>query len=420
MNVQIFPSAPTGTVKAIASKSAAHRLLICAAFADAPTTIRCEELNEDIRATVRCLEALGATITRDAPYYRVTPIEKLNQTATLDCGESGSTMRFLVPVVCMLGVDAKFVMAGRLPDRPLSPLREELERHGIAFSEAGSNPLTCTGAVTGTEFSIPGNVSSQFISGLLFALAISGKTGKILIEGAMESTPYVDMTADALRLFGITVLRADNCLEIAENNGLRSPCEAPVEGDWSGAAFPLCMGAIGTKPVTVRGLDLHSRQGDRAIVELLRRFGAKVEEGADHVTVAPASLHGIRIDASQIPDLVPVLATVASVAKGQTVIYHAARLRIKESDRLQTTRATLTALGADLTETEDGLIIRGAPSLTGGRVSSCGDHRIAMSAAVASVACRDAVIIEDAHATAKSYPSFWNDMRSLGMDLREL
>lgn len=232
MNVQIFPSAPTGTVKAIASKSAAHRLLICAAFADAPTTVRCEELNEDIRATVRCLEALGAAITRDAPYYRVTPIEKLNKNASLNCGESGSTLRFLVPVICILGVDAKFVMAGRLPDRPLSPLREELERHGIAFSEAGSNPLICTGAVTGTEFSIPGNVSSQFISGLLFALAISGKTGRIRIEGAMESTPYVDMTADALRLFGITVLRADNCLEIAENNGLRSPCETPVEGDW--------------------------------------------------------------------------------------------------------------------------------------------------------------------------------------------
>lgn len=420
MNVQIFPSAPAGTVKAIASKSAAHRLLICAAFADAPTTIRCEETNDDICATVRCLEALGATITRNAPYYRVTPIQALQKNASLDCGESGSTMRFLVPVTCMLGADAAFVMAGRLPNRPLSPLREELERHGIAFSEAGANPMCCQGTVTGTEFTIPGNVSSQFISGLLFALAVSGKTGRIQIEGTMESTPYVDMTADALRQFGILVIRTENRLEIQENNGLRSPCEVPVEGDWSNAAFPLCMGAIGPHPITVCGLDRHSRQGDRAIVKLLKRFGAKVTEGDDFVTVAPAPLHGMEIDASQIPDLVPILATVASVAKGQTVIFNASRLRLKESDRLQTVRTMLHTLGANLTETDDGLSIQGVDGLQGGRVSSFGDHRIAMSAAIASVACQDSVIIEDAHAAAKSYPSFWNDMQSLRLQLKEI
>ncbi len=420
MNVQILPSAPSGTVKAIASKSAAHRLLICAAFANAPTTIRCEEINEDIHATVRCLRALGAEITRDGVDFRVSPIRQLCKNAILDCGESGSTLRFLVPVTCMLGVNASFQMVGRLPKRPLSPLREELERGGIVFSPQGSNPLHCRGTITGTDFTIPGNVSSQFISGLLFALAVSGRAGRIHIEGTLESAPYVDMTADALEQFGISVIRSEHTIEIGEHQGLTSPRTLSVEGDWSNAAFPLCLGAIGSDPITVCGLDPRTRQGDHAIVSLLRRFGARVTEGDDFVTVTPAPLHGMEIDASQIPDLVPILATVASVANGRTVISNASRLRIKESDRLQTVRSTLNALGARVIETEDGLIIDGEASLRGGFVSSFGDHRIAMSAAIASVACQESVVIENAHAASKSYPDFWKDMRSLGMKIIEL
>lgn len=419
MNIRISPSSPTGTLKAIASKSAAHRLLICAAFADAPTVIRCEELNEDICATVRCLEALGAIIERNAPYYTVTPIGQVCKTPVLNCGESGSTLRFLLPVVCALGETASFEMAGRLPNRPLSPLREELERHGISFSAVGSNPLRCSGHLIGTEFSIPANVSSQFISGLLFALAASKQVGKIDLEGVTESTPYIDMTVAALREFGISVYRGDNILEISENRGLHSPCTCLVEGDWSSAAFPLCLGAMGRHPVTVIGLASDSRQGDRAIISLLQAFGAKVDVDTDRVTVTPASLRGIDIDASQIPDLVPVLATVASVAEGCTRIFNASRLRIKESDRLQTTRAMLNALGADVTETEDGLVIQGVKRLRGGRVSSFGDHRVAMSAAVASVGCEREVIIEDAQAAAKSYPDFWKDLQVLGVQLEQ-
>ncbi len=415
MNAYILPSSPMGEVKAIASKSAAHRLLICAAFADRPTMVRCEELNEDISATVRCLTALGAVILRRDPFFEVTPVRKLCRGAILDCGESGSTLRFLLPLTCMLGADASFLMAGRLPERPLSPLREELERCGITLSPAGSNPMVCRGQVMETEFSIAGNVSSQFISGLLFALAVSGKGGRILIQGNLESAPYIDMTADALNCFGISVYRNEHGIEILENNGLLSRGEVFVEGDWSNAAFPLCLGAMGKSPITVTGLNLHSRQGDRAIVSLLEQFGASVTKKNDTVTVAPAPLHGISIDASQIPDLVPILATVASVAKGRTVISHASRLRLKESDRLQTVCSMLNTLGASVTEQSDGLIIEGVSSLLGGEVSSFGDHRIAMSAAVASVACSSPVTIIRADAAAKSYPDFWEDMADLGM-----
>ena len=303
MNVTLTPTAPRGTLQAIASKSAAHRLLICAAFADRPTKIRCEQTNEDIEATAACLNALGATVTRQAPFYLVSPIVTLPAEVTLPCRESGSTMRFLVPIVAALGIPARFDMAGRLPNRPLSPLREELEAHGITFSPAGSNPLLMTGKLTGDEFSIPGNVSSQFISGLLFALSLCGRGGRLHILGKTESAPYIDMTCDALCRFGATIQATDDGFAVLSSAHRAQGEVAQVEGDWSNAAFPLSAAAIGGE-VTVTGLDLRSRQGDRAIVSLLSEFGAKVTQTEDAVTVAHAPLHGIRIDATQIPDLV--------------------------------------------------------------------------------------------------------------------
>lgn len=416
----ISPSVTGGTVKAIASKSVAHRLLICAAFAKGDSLIRCEEINEDISATVRCLTALGAEIGREGPFYRVHPISKLPSAPMLDCGESGSTLRFLVPVVCALGLDASFQMAGRLPHRPLSPLREELERHGATLSPSGSNPLRVKGPLRSEDFRIAGNVSSQFISGLLFALALSGRVGSVTVEGPLESSPYLDLTVDALCQFGVEVLCRENRFEILRNEGPISPGELSVEGDWSGAAFPLCLGVVGRKPITVSHLSPRSHQGDRAILALLRQFGATVLEEESSVTAYPSPLRGISIDAAQIPDLVPVLATVASVAEGRTVIHHAARLRLKESDRLHAVATVLNGLGASVEETEDGLVIHGTPTLLGGEADAFGDHRIAMSVAVASVRCQGPVLLTGAEATAKSYPGFWQDVLSLGMDAQEV
>lgn len=419
MKLLISPFSSGGKISAIASKSVAHRLLICAAFADGETKIRCDEINEDIVATVRCLSALGATIVRKGKEYFVTPRQALQKNALLDCGESGSTLRFLIPLTCILGANASFLMAGRLPMRPLSPLREELEKGGIEFSETGSNPLVCRGTLQTTEFTISGGVSSQFISGLLFALAISGKGGSITIDGPLESEPYLALTVDALQQFGVCVEKRENVFLVPPNDGLHSPAEVCVEGDWSNAAFPLCMGAIGKNAVTVTGLLPTSRQGDRAIADLLARFGATVTLCDGECTVVPNELCGIDIDASQIPDLVPVLAVVASVAKGTTLITGASRLRLKESDRLKTTTALLSALGAHIEEREDGLSIEGVPALLGATVSSAGDHRIAMSAAVASLVCSSPITLNGAESVAKSYPDFWRDMRSLGLNYCE-
>lgn len=419
MIYSLSPSHPSGRIKAIASKSVAHRLLICAAFADGDTSILCEEINDDIRATVRCLVAMGATIRREAPFYHVTPIQNLNMTPTLDCGESGSTLRFLLPVAALLGLDASFLMAGRLPLRPLSPLREELERAGVSLSPEGSNPLISSGIAKTSEFSISGSVSSQFISGLLFALAVSGRGGRVHVKGTLESAPYVEMTVGALSSFGVSILWEGNDLTVEKAPHLRSPNELLVEGDWSNAAFPLAMGAIGKNPITVYGLNPNSPQGDRAILWLLSAFGAKVSVDADAVTVSPAPLCGIEIDASQIPDLVPILATVASVAEGRTTIRNAERLRLKESDRLAAVSTVLSTLGARVKETSDSLAIEGVPCLKGGRISSSNDHRIAMSAAAASIVCREPVEIDGAEATAKSYPDFWRDLSALGIPVAE-
>ena len=421
MNVTLYPSIPRGSLSAISSKSAAHRLLICAAFADAPTLVRCEQTNRDIEATVDCLCALGAHIEYRAPYFYVTPIKSPVNGATLNCAESGSTLRFLLPVVPALGVSAKFSMLGRLPERPLSPLYENLVSHGATISVQGSNPLVCEGRISGGEYRIRGDVSSQFISGLLFALTLLGEGGEIIIEGKTESAPYIDMTVSALSLFGAPPQKSERGYTVARGSRLVTPERIDVEGDWSGAAFPLCMGAIGSGEVTVRALDSNSSQGDMQVVDILRRFGADVQfERGEYTVRGSHALSGIDIDASQIPDLVPVLSVVAAVAHGTTNIRGVSRLRLKESDRVASVCAMLTSLGAQVSSGEDQITVVGKPRLAGGTVNSFNDHRIAMSAAVASVVCEGNVTVLDAQCVSKSYPQFWEDIsEQLGIRLQK-
>ncbi len=416
MNITVNPFTPNGRIKAISSKSAAHRLLICAAFADGNTVIRCDKTNNDITATADCLRALGADIRYEAPFFFVKPIDAVNENSVLECGESGSTLRFLLPIIPALGINASFSLKGRLPDRPLSPLYEELTRNGAHLSDQGSNPLTSSGKLTGKEYKIRGDVSSQFISGLLFALTVSRLGGKLIIEGKTESEPYINMTVDALSIFGAKPIKTSYGYLINENSVLKAPPSIGVEGDWSNAAFPLCMGAVGNGKICVYGLNGSSYQGDRAIIDILKRMGADITEDAERgeITVnGGAPLHGICIDASQIPDLVPVLATVAATAEGETEIYGAARLRLKESDRLETVSAMLGALGASVIQTDGGLIIHGKRMLDGGTVNACNDHRIAMSAAVAAVRCTSPVTVIGAECASKSYPDFWNDLNTI-------
>lgn len=425
-----------GTVRAPSSKSEAHRALIAAALAylygagGRPRTVRCPDLNEDIEATARCLSALGAGIRRIGEDFFVTPIITLPPHPLPDCGESGSTLRFLLPVCAALGglpqAPAGFTVSllghGRLPKRPLSPLYEELVAHGTSISPMGSNPLAVQGKLTAGSYTLDGGVSSQFISGLLFALPLLGGDSTLTVTGRIESAPYVGMTLDAItRVTGAVAGELPRFRIQGRNSHPSMPMppegeSSPVGGDWSGAAFFLTAGVLSAEgdSITLTGLDTTSRQGDKAIVDILRAMGGRIEVRSDGaLTAYPSHLRGCVMDASQVPDLVPILAVAASVAEGETRIVGASRLRLKESDRLQTVHAMLTALGGHVTETDDGLIIRGVPRLTGGVVDAAGDHRIAMSGAIAATVCTGCVTVTGAEAVGKSYPAFWDVMDAL-------
>ncbi len=410
MTAEIKGGPLSGAVAAVPSKSDMHRVLICSAFAEGKTRIAARgEPSDDVAATLRCLSALGVGIERNDDGVNVTPAKSVPEKAELYVGESGSTFRFLVPVAASLGVTSDFITEGRLGERPMEPLIEALSAHGARFENPKNGVLRVSGKLSGNEYAIRSDVSSQYISGILFALAVSGG-GSVRLLGKTESAGYIEMTLDALSRFGIKAEFKDGV--IAVSGKLKSPGEVAAEGDWSGAAFWLCAGAA-CGGITVTGLSFPSRQGDRAIVEILRGMGAAVEIKKDAVTVSVGDLHGVELDASDVPDLVPPVAALAAVSKGVTVIRGASRLRIKESDRLAALASSLGALGADIKETEDGLVIQGREKLPGGSADSWSDHRIAMAVAVASVRSGK-ITLSGAESVSKSYPGFWKDFQELG------
>lgn len=389
MDMTIQPRALRGDVTVIPSKSQAHRLLICAAFADAPTDLICPETNRDIAATVDCLNALGADILRTPNGYTISPIRQEPKTAVLDCCESGSTLRFMLPIAGALGVNTVFQMDGRLPSRPLSPLWEEMERMGCQLSWYSESELSVKGKLHPGDYSIDGGVSSQFITGLLFAAALMDGDSTIHILGKLESAPYVEMTQKAMALFGIDTTG----LHIKGSQVFRSPGALTVEGDWSNGAFWLAATALGND-VNVTNLDPKSPQGDRKVAELLQILPQK-----------------ICTSVSDIPDLVPILSVVAAANQGAEFT-DIRRLRLKESDRVASTIAMIQALGGKAEASQDTLTIYGT-GLTGGTVDACNDHRIAMSAAIAATVCREPVTILGAACVQKSYPKFWEEYERL-------
>ena len=454
---------PGGTIPAIPSKSHAHRLLIAASLSDTCQEIICPSTSKDIDATAECLRQIGIRIQKKDRGFLIDGIrrketglrEPLSQgndvssgPAVLHVGESGSTLRFLLPVLGALGIPADLHMEGRLPGRPLSPLYEELTAHGMTLSPQGSNPLHVTGQLHAGEYRIDGGVSSQYITGLLFALPLLNEDSRLVITGHLESRPYVNITLGVLKTFGIKIRETlhpeDGIATVFDipggghfhcpSNGARSDGNSMVprlivEGDWSNAAFFLAAGALLDSPVTVTGCDPASPQGDKAILQILREFGAEVRiqetapapgdaaASSDRrhtaITVSGGPLHGINIDAADIPDLVPVLSVIAACAEGTTVIRNIQRLRIKESDRVATVTEMLTALGTDCSSTQSELRIEGQRSLSGGSVSSHNDHRIAMAAAIASLRATGPVEIRDPMAVNKSYPGFYEDLAKL-------
>ena len=400
MIATIHPGILRGVIDAPPSKSHMHRLLICAAFADGPTCIRCNGINEDIEATIRCLTALGANILRSADEYLVRPIVHPVSGPELDCGESGSTYRFLLPVVAALGCGGTFLLRGRLPQRPISALAQALTSGGATLDGLGTERVVVGGRFSGGLCEIPGNISSQFISGLLFALPLIGG-GSIRITTPVESRGYIRMTADALHRFGVET--SWQKAEIQVSGGYRTPGNLQAEGDWSAAAFPLCAAAACGSGVTIRGLNPASLQGDRAVTEVLQKMSL------------PDAI--VEVDLSDIPDLAPALAGAALARPGVTCFTGAARLRLKESDRVQAVVQAVQALGGEATSGETALYFKGNGRLRGGRVNPASDHRIAMMAACCAVISNAPVVVENPECVNKSYPGFWDDLHTLGLNV---
>ena len=388
MDITISPRRLRGDLTVIPSKSQAHRLLICAAFSDKPTLLQCAETNRDIEATADCLTALGAKIIRTDSGYTVFPVKAVPEQAELHCRESGSTLRFLLPVAGALGVDALFTMEGRLPQRPLSPLWEEMERMGCTLTRPTSDTIRCTGKLRPGAYRIDGGISSQYITGLLLALSLLGSGSQLEITGKAESRPYIEMTKAAISLFG-------GDPDHPGEKRFHSPGAVSVEGDWSNGAFFLAANELGSH-LNPRGLDPDSPQGDRAVLGIL----PLLRSGAP------------RVSAADIPDLVPIL-SVAAASNHGAVFTDIRRLRMKESDRVASVMAMLKSLGGRA-EADDNTLTVFPSGFTGGVVDSFNDHRIAMSAAIAATVCTGPVTVLGAECVSKSYPGFWEEYRRLG------
>ena len=399
MIARITPGPLWGSIAAIPSKSEAHRLLICAALADAPTTLPLSASSQDIDATIRCLNAMGADIALSDGELRVTPIDNPPARCEADCGESGSTLRFLLPVAGALGIETDFRMHGRLPERPIAPLDRELVRGGCTLTRPERDVLRISGKLQPGAYNLPGDVSSQYITGMLLALTLLEDESSLAITGKLESASYIGITRRCMASFGANPVPTDDGYRIPGMGRYISPGWMEIGGDWSNAAFWLCVSELPGCKVEITGLDPDSAQGDKQIVPALAELRSSEGECV--------------LDAGDIPDLVPTIAACACAAGRALRVTHAERLRIKESDRIATVRRALNALGGDVSETPDGLIVRRRKP-TGGEVDAAGDHRIAMMAAVASAGCTREVIIRGAEAVNKSYPGFWRDFASLG------
>lgn len=390
MDIKIYPHKLSGIITAIPSKSQAHRLLICAAFSNAPTKLHCPATNQDIEATADCLRSLGACIEYTDGIYHIYPTLNIPEAAVLNCGESGSTLRFMLPIVGALGVDSTFMLRGRLPKRPLSPLWEEMERHGCILSRPTDDTVRCQGKLTTGDYVIDGSVSSQFITGLLFAFALLPGASNLTVTGKTESKPYIEMTQRALMAFGVH----SEGFSVSGSYPFTSPNELTVEGDWSNGAFFLAAKFL-DNDLEIQGLSSTSPQGDRAVAGIL-------EQLTQHIT----------IDAADIPDLVPILAVTAAASHGATFT-NIGRLRLKESDRVASVANMLQNLGAQVEITQDTMTVL-PTKYQSCTIDAVGDHRIAMAAAIAATIADGPVTILGAQCVAKSYPSFWEEYRRLG------
>lgn len=390
--VELENSILKGEVFIPPSKSAAHRALVCSFLAGEGTVEPIINSN-DMKAMEQVIGALK------------------NNSDVADCIESGNTLRFMIPVAAALGKTVTFIGSGRLPERPIGDYLRLLPEHNVKCTSDGKLPLKIEGQLTSGVYEIAGNISSQYITGLLLALPILDGDSEIVLTTKLQSKPYVDMTIKVMADYGVVVEERENGYFIKGNQSYKKR-DYTVESDWSQAAFFLVGGAL-NGDVILKGLDMNSTQGDKEIVSILKQFGADIEVKSDYIRAKKSVLKGIEIDVTDIPDTVPALAVAAAFAKGTTVIKGGERLRLKESDRIESVVSNLKRLGVDVEEKPDGMIITGG-GVKGALLEGYNDHRIPMAFSMAALCAQGNTVITDANSINKTYPSFFKDYNSLG------
>ncbi|WP_315344127.1 3-phosphoshikimate 1-carboxyvinyltransferase [Leptotrichia wadei] len=426
MKIKIKPSTLNGKIEIPPSKSYSHRAVIAAALAENSRKSKIDNLkfSVDITTTTDIMENWGAEIERFESALeiignggKVAPRDKYVQ-----CNESGSTIRFLIPVGITGENELVFDGKGKLVDRPLDSYYKIFKEQGLKYETTGGKlPLTVNGKLKPGNYEIDGNISSQFITGLLYALPLLEGDSKLIINKNLESKGYIDLTLEILQLAGIEIKNNDyKSFEIKGNQSYK-PFDYTVEGDYSQVAFWIVAGIISANrdnEVKCLHVNKNSLQGDREIIEIVTRMGANLEIFDDYVIVKPSKTKGTVIDISQCPDIAPILTVLAALSEGETRIINGERLRIKESDRITSIKTELNKLGANVAEEGDSLIIQGVQGFTGGvTVSAWNDHRIAMSLAVASSRCEKEIVLEEAESVRKSYPHFWDDFVKMGGEI---
>jgi len=423
-NFKICPAKLSGEVKIPPSKSMAHRAVICAALGDGISKVTNIDYSDDIIATIEAMSSLGAKITQKEDYLEVYGIKcpkniefnEIKTERTIDCNESGSTLRFLVPIAALFEGVNRFIGRGNLGKRPLDTYYNIFDKQGIKYTyKEGILDLKTEGKLQAGEFEVKGNISSQFITGLLFTLPLLDGDSKIIITTEMESKGYIDLTLSAMKDFGIEIINNNYEEFIIKGNQTYKSRDYRVEGDYSQAAFFFCADAL-SNDVILNDLKLDSLQGDKEVIDILTRMGLKISNKNNGlIGNVSDELKATVIDGSQCPDIIPVVSLVAALSEGTTEIINAGRLRIKECDRLAAVTSELNKLGAKITEKEDGLIIEGVTELNGNvEVWSHKDHRIAMTLAIASTICKEPIILKDYECVSKSYPQFWDDFKNVG------
>lgn len=410
--VEIKKSQLNGTLTIPPSKSQAHRAIICAALSNGISTLSPVDMSKDMIATIGAVKAIGCGVEISGDTLTIDGTKTFeNKNIRIDCNESGSTLRFFTPIASAKGLNATFVGSGLLPQRPIGEFLKLLPEHGVTCQSSGGLPLKISNQFTAGTFEIVGDVSSQYITGLLLALPLLQGDSEIVLTTPLQSAGYVDITIDVLKRFGIQIGKTKSGYFVKGNQKFL-PCQFTIESDWSQATFFLTLGTIGGD-ITMLGLKKDSLQRDKNALAIYRQMGAKITENDCSIRVQKGELHGVKVDASQIPDLVPAIAVACAFADSESVIFNGERLKIKESNRIFSTVCALKAIGANVTETPDGMIILPSDKLAGGNIDGFNDHRIVMAFAMAGANIGETTI-SHMESIEKSYPKFWEEFNKLG------